>query len=156
MAFATEHAAGEPLLYKRHLHFDLAPCAPEGAAQDRQSVADRCKSLLEVDASLRSVTANGLLSHEARLILQLAVKDGTIVKEAALSSQLSDRAFYELSKRLEHLGMIRQKAAPSDLRTKQMYLSDALWNGLSRIMGRCGDTLPGNADEAATGRAVGR
>lgn len=89
------------------------------------------------------------------MILQLAVKDGTIVKEAALSSKLSDRAFYELSKRLERHGVIHQKAAPNDLRTKQMYLSEALWNGLSRAMNPCRDTLPANADGAATGCIVG-
>ncbi|WP_159982469.1 MULTISPECIES: hypothetical protein [unclassified Novosphingobium] len=155
MELATEHASRKAPPSNQAFHFGLTASATDGGQHDRHSIADRCKSLLEADASLRSITSNGLLSHEARLILQLAVKDGTIVKEAALSSHLSDRAFYQLSKRLECHGVIRQKAAPGDLRTKQMHLSDALWHGLARIMRPSGDTLPANVDDVTTGRIVG-
>ncbi|WP_404478570.1 hypothetical protein [Novosphingobium sp. BL-52-GroH] len=118
----TEHAL---------LRIDDAPANLRNL--NRRTIAERCQALLNADASLRTVISNGLLSHEARLILQLAVKGGTIVKEAALSSWLSDRAFYELSKRLERDGVIRQETAPNDLRTKRMCLSDDLWQKLSSL-----------------------
>ncbi|MFT4055858.1 MAG: hypothetical protein QM681_15250 [Novosphingobium sp.] len=129
MNFATRLAAKDaPLRYP-----GIDDEAPDVRSFNRRAIAERCQSLLDADASLRTIISNGLLSHEARLILQLAVKGGTIVKEAALSSWLSDRAFYELSKRLERDGVIRQKTAPNDLRTKRMCLSDDLWQKLSSL-----------------------
>ncbi|EJU10297.1 hypothetical protein LH128_24657 [Sphingomonas sp. LH128] len=133
MNFATSRATEDTLLPYSGINCDINDATSNLRTFNRRAIAERCQSLLEADSSLRSIIPNGLLSHEARLILQLAVKGGTIVKEAALSSWLSDRAFYELSKRLERHGVIRQKTAPNDLRTKRMFLNDDLWDSLSSL-----------------------
>lgn len=80
-------------------------------------------SLLEVDCALRASFGRNLISHEFRLIFQLSTKKKLIVKDAALSSQLSSRAFYELLKKMEQDGIVHSQRDNGDKRAKSICLS---------------------------------
>ncbi|WP_156135389.1 MarR family transcriptional regulator [Novosphingobium malaysiense] len=80
--------------------------------------------MLNVDANLRASFGTSLLSHEARLALQVSIHDNVIVKEAAISSLLSDRAFHELIKRLSDDGIIELQPNPNDKRSKSIVMND--------------------------------
>jgi len=83
------------------------------------------EAILELDRAMRGRFALNMLSHEFRLILQLFTKKHLIVKDAALSSQLSSRAFYELLKRLEQERVLASGRHPDDGRAKSIQLEDA-------------------------------
>jgi|SRR5579863_3417497 len=64
----------------------------------------------------------GLYSHEFRLIFHVLANGGMAIKDAALFSMLSHRAFYELLKRMENDGIIYLAKSNTDRRVKTICL----------------------------------
>ncbi len=90
-----------------------------------------CEAGLSIDKAMRSFPFE-LLSHEARLVLQLLNNKSLIIKDAWLSSRLSNRAFHELLKRLEGNGIIHVAASETDRRTKSIALDPNFVEHFSR------------------------
>ena len=100
----------------------MAICSQHEVDPVCEEVQSILAEFLELDRTVRADIGANLLSHEFRLILQLFNKEGLIVKDAALSSQLSSRAFYELLKRLEQDKVVCSKPHAQDRRAKSIYL----------------------------------
>ncbi|KHK93580.1 MarR family transcriptional regulator [Novosphingobium malaysiense] len=86
--------------------------------------------LLKIDEQLRQSFGHNLLSHEFRLILQVAIRESRNVKQASLASLLSGRAFHALLKRLAQCGIIQFASNPSDRRSKNITLAGDFENFL--------------------------
>lgn len=86
--------------------------------------------LLDVDGLLADHLDSGLLTHEARLAFQLFTRGPSIVKEAALSSRLSSRAFHELLRRMEDEGHVSVSPSLHDRRTRAISLTPELRDAL--------------------------
>ncbi len=100
-----------------------------------------CEAGLSIDKAMRSFPFE-LLSHEARLVLQLLNNKSLIIKDAWLSSRLSNRAFHELLKRLEGNGIIHVAASETDRRTKSIALDPQFVEHFSRQWDVFGKTNP--------------
>jgi len=112
--------------------------------------------LVELDLRLRERLGLSLLSHEARLVLQLFQKKDVIVKDAWLSSLLSNRAFHELTKRMEADGVVGLYPNDADRRAKSLRLDETFLARLAAEMVPVGDRAHSSYVDALAGTAAHR
>ncbi|WP_404478571.1 MarR family transcriptional regulator [Novosphingobium sp. BL-52-GroH] len=103
-----------------------APPMRVADAAVRRRVQHTLYKLLELDSDMRAEFGSSLLSHDFRLILQATVSESLIVKDASASSLLSGRAFHQLLKRLETVGLIRFELNAHDRRSKSIAVDEGL------------------------------
>ncbi|MBC2664375.1 MarR family transcriptional regulator [Novosphingobium flavum] len=103
---------------------DQASSKPVTLPEAHAALTARFEELLELDRSMTPSLGTCFLCHDFRLILQLYVRNGLTVKDAALSSRLSSRGFYELLRRLERDKVLRFEQNPTDKRSKSIMLEE--------------------------------
>lgn len=79
--------------------------------------------IIAMDDSVCEEFSTPVVSHEFRLILKLLINKQMIIKEAALSSKLSHRAFHTMVKKLEHDRILLVEQNSDDMRSKTITLN---------------------------------
>ncbi|WP_018075209.1 hypothetical protein [Novosphingobium nitrogenifigens] len=104
---------------------------PEEGKEYPGEMIDLFSKALQIDQDARREFNLSLLSHEFRLILQVLVNKSFIMKDAWLSSTLSNRAFHEMIKRLENNNIVQCEKKSEDKRAKEVMLSKQISDWLN-------------------------